>query len=187
MTCQLTSKFEDDLFLGPPSSYKRSVNFLHFKLRYYLINLEYHSILINVGLILNILLAILAICSADKVGKSFQNSKVTGEGTVISKTPVSGSGLRWIKGWLLLGLILLKLKKNYTYLRHKIVIMYLGTCKNDLNVQSCVQWRTKLLLEDVRKHTLLPWLKPVMMCSEVHVHVRLGAHTMICISENNTW
>ena len=35
-----------------------------------------------------------------------------------------------------------------TYLRRKLVITYLGTCKNDLNVHPCVQWRTKLLLDD---------------------------------------
>ena len=67
---------------------------------------------------------------------------------------------------------------NNTYLRRKLVITYLGTCKNDLNVQSCFQWRTKLLLDDVREHTRLPRLEPVMTCSEVHMHVRLGARTV---------
>ena len=89
MTRQLTSKFEDDLCLGPPSSYYIVLaNFSRLKLRYDLIDLEYLSILIDVGLILNNLLAILAMGSIDKVGNSFQNSKVTGEGTVI----------RWIEG-----------------------------------------------------------------------------------------
>ena len=37
------------------------------------------------------------------------------------------------------------------------------------------QWRTKLLLEDVRRYTRLPRFKPVMTCSEVHVHVSLVA------------
>ena len=71
-------------------------NFSRYKLRYYLINLEYVNILINAGLIPNSLFAILAIGSIDKVGKSFQHSKVTGEGTVIGKSPVSGATLRWI-------------------------------------------------------------------------------------------
>ena len=45
-----------------------------------------------------------------ELGKSFQNSKVIGEGAVVGKSPVSGLAPRWIEGWLLPGLMLFKLK-----------------------------------------------------------------------------
>ena len=48
----------------------------------------------------------------NKVGKSFQNSKVNGEGAVVGKSPVSGLAPRWIEGWLLPGLMSFKLKIN---------------------------------------------------------------------------
>ena len=57
-----------------------------------------NALFINVEQIPNIILAILAIGSIDKVGYSFQNSKVTDKGTVIGKSPVRGSMLRWIEG-----------------------------------------------------------------------------------------
>ena len=48
-----------------------------------------------------------------KVRKSFQNSKIIGDGVVVGKSPVSSLAPRWIEGRLLPGLMLFKLKKKY--------------------------------------------------------------------------
>ena len=48
----------------------------------------------------------------NKVGKSFQNSKVNGEGAVVGKSPVGGLAPCWIEGWLLPGLVSFKIKKK---------------------------------------------------------------------------
>ena len=49
----------------------------------------------------------------NKIGKSFQNSKVNGEGAVVGKSPVNGLAPRWIERWLLPGLMSFKWKKKW--------------------------------------------------------------------------